>query len=141
VTVLEAVGKWLDTNGTAIYGTERGSFSWNTNANYTRRGNTLYIHQQYWPGATPAADWLTFYQPPSVIAIGGLKPKALSAKLLKSGQKVEFRQDDLQLRLTGLPVSAPDSPSTVIVVECDGEPVIDHEAIRSMWPRYKVGIS
>jgi alpha-L-fucosidase len=50
VTVLEAVGKWLDTNGTAIYGTERGSFSWNTNANYTRRGNTLYIHQQYWPG-------------------------------------------------------------------------------------------
>ena len=34
------------TNGKAIYGTERGSFGWNTNANYTRRGNTLYIHQQ-----------------------------------------------------------------------------------------------
>ena len=63
VTTLEAVGKWLDTNGNAIYGTERGSFSWNTNANYTRRGNTLYIHQQFWPGATPAAEWLTFYQP------------------------------------------------------------------------------
>jgi alpha-L-fucosidase len=141
VTTLEAVGKWLDTNGTAIYGTERGSFSWNTNANYTRRRNTLYIHQQYWPGATPAAEWLTFFQPASVIAIGGLKAKALSAKMLKTGRKVEFKQDEFWLRLTGLPVSAPDSPSTVIAVECDGDPLIDHEAIRSTWPRYKVGIS
>ena len=75
VTVLEAVGNWLDTNGKAIYGAERGDFSWNINANYTRRGNTLYVHQQFWPGHTPAADWLRFYQPQAVIALGGLKTK------------------------------------------------------------------
>ena len=141
VTVLEAVGKWLDTNGKAIYGAERGDFSWNTNANYTRRGNTLYVHQQYWPGHTPAADWLSYYQPEAVIALGGLKPKVLSARLLKTGQKVEFTQNEFSLRLTGLPLEAPDQPATVIEVECDGEPTIDHEAIRSLWPRYKVGIS
>jgi alpha-L-fucosidase len=141
VTVLDAVGQWLDTNGKAIYGAERGDFSWNTNANYTRRGNTLYVHQQFWPGHTPAADWLSYYQPEAVIALGGLKPKVLSARLLKTGQKVEFTQNEFSLRLTGLPLEAPDQPATVIEVECDGEPIIDHEAIRPLWPRYKVGIN
>ncbi len=141
VAILESVGKWLETNGKAIYGTERGTYSWNSNANYSRRGNTLYIHQHYWPGDTPAAQWLPFFQPATVVAIGGLKTKAKSARLLKTGQKLAFTQDEFSLRVTGLPVQAPDSPSTVIEVECEGEPVIDHDAIRSQWPRYKVGIS
>jgi len=141
VTCLEAVGKWLQTNGRAIYETDAGNFSWNVNANYTRRANTLYIHQQYWPGHTPAAEWLTFYQPEAVIAIAGLKPKVLSAKILKTGQHIPFTQDDLTLRLTGLPLQAPDQPATVIEVECDGEPIIDHNATRPLWPRYKVGVS
>ena len=141
VSVLESVGKWLATNGQAIYGTDRIQASWNVNANYTRRGNTLYIVQQFWPGHTPAAEWLTFFQSEAVIAIGGLKPKALSARLLKTGQPVQFTQDEWALRLTGLPLQAPDQPATVIEVECDAEPVIDHETPRAHWPRYKVGVS
>jgi len=138
---LESVGKWLESNGKSIYGTDRADVSWNTNANYTRRGNKLYIHQHYWPGHTPAAEWLTFYQPEVVVAVGGLKPKVLSAKLLKTGQKVDFTQDEFTLRLTGMPLKAPDTPVTVIEVECDGEPAIDHEAMRPLWPRNKAGIS
>ena len=141
VAVLETVGKWLGANGTAIYGAERGQYDGNPNANYTRRGNTLYIHQQFWPGHTPAAEWLSFFQPEAVIAIGGLKAKAKSARLLKSGQKIEFTQDEFALRLTGLPIEAPDQPATVIEVECDADPVIDHGAMRSFWPRLQVGIS
>ncbi len=141
VEVLQAVGRWLDTNGKAFYGTDRCNAGGNVNANYTRRGNTLYIHQHFWPGHTPAAEWLSFYQPEVVIAIGGLKPKALAARLLKTGQKVEFTQDEFSLRLTGLPLEAPDQPATVIEVECDGEPVVDHAAMRPLWPRYRVGIS
>jgi alpha-L-fucosidase len=139
--VLEAVGKWLESNGKAIYETEAGNLRASVNANYTRRGNTLYIHQRFWPGHTPAAEWLTFYQPEAVIAIGGVKPKVLSAKLLKTGQQIQFTQDEFALRLTGLPLTAPDQPATVIEVECDAEPVIDHEAMRPLWPRYKVGVS
>jgi alpha-L-fucosidase len=141
VKVLETVGKWLDTNGNAIYGTERGDFSWNSNAQYTRRGNTLYIHQQYWPGHTPAAEALAFFQPEVVIAIGGLKAKAKAARLLKTGEAVQFTQDEWALRLTGLPIQAPDQPATIIEVQCDAEPVIDHEGPRAHWPRYKVGVS
>jgi len=76
-----------------------------------------------------------------VIAVGGLKPKVKSARLLKTGQSVAFTQDEFSLRLTGLPLLAPDQPTTVIEVECDGEPVINHEAKRPLWPRLKVGIS
>jgi alpha-L-fucosidase len=141
VEILEQVGRWLDSNGDAIYGTERGDLVPNTNSNLTRRGNTLYIHTHFWPGHTPAAEWLSFYQPEVMVALGGVKPKALSARLLKTGQKVEFTQDEFTLRLTGLPMQAPDQPATVIEVECDGEPVVNHETMRSLWPRYKVGIS
>jgi hypothetical protein len=45
------------------------------------------------------------------------------------------------VRFTGLPIVAPDQPATVIEVECDSEPVIDHGVTRALWPRYKVGIS
>jgi alpha-L-fucosidase len=141
VKILETVGQWLESNGKSIYGAERGSFSWNSNANYTRRGNVLYIHQQYWPGETPAAEWLPFFQPATVIAIGGLKTKVKSVRLLRTDQNIRFTQDEFSLRLTTLPSQAPDHPTTVFEVECEGEPVIDHNAIRSQWPRYKVGIS
>ncbi|MDR5728512.1 MAG: hypothetical protein RB191_13880, partial [Terriglobia bacterium] len=62
--------------------------------------------------------------------------------LLKTGQNVTFSQDEpLHLRLTGLPVEAPDSPSTVIEVECESEPIIDAWGMVPLWPRYKVDIS
>lgn len=50
-------------------------------------------------------------------------------------------QDELSLRLTGLPLEVPDQPATVIEIECDGDPIIDHDAKRPLWPRNKAGIS
>lgn len=141
VEVLEAVGKWMDTNGETIYGSERGMLNADASCNYSRKGNTLFVHVYNWPGHTPAAEWLDFYRPEVVVAIGGLKPKVLSARVLKTGKKVEFTQDEFTFRMTGLPMVAPDQPATVIEVECDGEPIVDHAAMRPLWPRYKVGIS
>jgi alpha-L-fucosidase len=135
VRILEAVGQWIDHNGKSIYGTERGDFSWGTFANYTRRGNTLYLHVYYWPGDTPAEQWLSFFQPASVVAVGGLKPKVKAARLLKTGEPIAFEQDEFSARFKGLPKDAPDSPVTVLEIECDGEPVIDHNAIRPRWLR------
>jgi alpha-L-fucosidase len=141
VEILETVGKWLDTNGKTIYDAERMKAEWTTNLNFTRRGNTLYVHVYSWPGHTPAVEWLDFYKAEVVVALAGLKPKALSAQLVKTGKEIEFTQDEFTLRLTDLPLVAPDQPATVIEVECDGEPVIDHSALRPLWPRHKVGIS
>jgi alpha-L-fucosidase len=141
VRILETVGQWLGRNGQSIYGTERGKLSSGNFTEYTRRGNTLYVHVYYWPGQTPAAEWTSFFKPQSVVAVGGLQAKVQSARLLKTGAPVKFEQDAITTRFTGLPDRAPDDPMTVIEVACDSEPVIDHNAIRSQWPRYAVGLS
>ena len=140
VRVLETVGEWLDRNGRSIYGSERGNLRGGTFSQYTKRGNTLYVHVYYWPGHTPAAEWLSFFRPATVVAIGALQAKVKSARLLKTGAAVTFEQSATSLRLTGLPADPPDGPITVIEVECDSEPVMNHESIRPEWPRYSVGI-
>jgi alpha-L-fucosidase len=141
VRVLERVGAWLTVNGRAIYGTDGGaSVSFGNYDNFTRRGKTLYIHVYFWPGGTPAAEWLSFYQPGTVVGVGGVTGKALSARLMKTGQALQFTQDEISLRITGLPVEAPDDLVTVIEVECDSVPSVDHHGIRPLWKRFGVGI-
>ena len=139
--ILEAVGRWLEANGKAIYPTQRGELRSTQNALFTRNGNLLYVLMTSWPGATPAAQWLSYFQPGAVVALGGVNVKVKSARLLKTGASVPFTQNDLSLRLTSLPVAPPDSPVSVIEVECEGEPVVDHQSIRTKWPRYGVGMS
>lgn len=142
VRILETVGNWLEVNGKAIYATDGGaSISFGNYNNFTRRGNTLYVHVYFWPSKTPAAEWLSFYQPKTVVAIGGIRAKVLSAKVLKTGQKIEFTQDDISVHLTDLPENAPDDLVTVLELECDRPPVVDHHAIRPEWRRYGVGVS
>ena len=139
VAVLEQVGDWLATNGAAIYGAEgRAADGFGNYDNFTARENTLYLHVYFWPGKTPAAAWLDFYRPETVIAVGGVRPRVRSARLLKTGQPVAFTQDATTLRLTGLPEAAPDHPSTVIALECDGPAFVDHHQIRTAWKRYGV---
>ncbi len=103
VTVLEAVGKWLETNGKAIYGADRGDFS-------LERQRQLHPPRQHplRPSAVLARPHSRRRLAPLLpaaghIAIGGLKTNVLSARILKTGQKVDFTQDEFSLRLTGLP--------------------------------------
>ncbi len=140
VRILEAVGKWMDKNGPTIYEAERCDAGGMPYANFTRKGNTLYIHVHFWPGDTPAASWLSFFTPQTVVAVGGLRTKVLSAKLFASGKKVNFRQDDISVQFNGLPAKAPDDPVTVIEAECESEPVVNGLYVREHRKRYKVGV-
>ena len=124
VRIMTAVGKWMDRNGAAIYESEPCKVGRSTFANFTRKGNTLYIHVHFWPGQT--------------VAIGGLTVNVKSARLLTTGAKVAFDQDRFRLRFTGLPQAAPDNPVTVIAAECDGEPAQDMDMIRKERPRTRV---
>jgi len=125
--ILSAVGKWMEKNGTTIYDTDRIHADWHTYAGYTRRGNTLYVQVHFWPGET--------------VAIGGLRSKVRSARLLASGQEVRFEQSDVQVKFTGLPATAPDDPVTVLAVECDSEPVINSMDVRQKRKREQVGVN
>jgi len=121
VRILDTVGAWMDKNGQTIHGAERCRVRSSVFANFSRKGNTLYVHVYFWPGET--------------VSIGGLQTKVKSARLLATGKEVAFKQDDFRLQFTGLPATPPDSPVTVIAAECDSEPVQDMMAIRKNRPR------
>ncbi len=57
------------------------------------------------------------------MTIGGVTTKVNKARLLATNQEVTFTQRGRQLIFSGLPAQAPDTPITVIVAECETEPV------------------
>jgi len=126
VRVLTEVGKWMDTNGETIYKSDLCQPRRSTYASFTRTGNTLFMHVHFWPGGD--------------VAISGLMTKVKSAHLQKTKQSVKFTQDPYRVHLTGLPMEAPDSPVTTIVIECESEPKQDTDFVRKNKPRGGVGI-
>jgi alpha-L-fucosidase len=140
IRTLEAVGRWMQKNGPTIYESEPCNATWNPSVDFTRKGNTLYIHVYFWPGETPAANWLSFFRPQTVVAVGGIRAKIKSARLFASGKKLDFRQDDISVQFLGLPAQAPDDPVTVIAAECESEPTVSREYVREHRERYKVGV-
>jgi len=139
-SVLTEVGHWMDKNGPTIYESEPCNAHGHTFAGYTRKGNRLYIHVHFWPAQTIGTQALEFYKPPTVVAIGGMRSKVKAARLYASGKKVDFVQDDISVRFTGLPHDAPDHPVSVIEAECESEPAIDATYVRKNRPRAAVGV-
>jgi alpha-L-fucosidase len=116
VDILTHVGSWMDSHADLIHKADRCQVKRSEMSAFTRRGNTLFIHTYFWPGES--------------FAVGGLKPKALSAKLYPGGQPVKFVQEEWRLRFEALPAQAPDPIATTIAVDFDGEPQQDQQAIR-----------
>ncbi len=124
VRIMTSVGKWMDRNGQSIYQTEKCQPRRSNYAGFTRNGNTLYMHNHFWPGETAT--------------IGGMKTKVKSARLLATGKELKVVQDEFRVRFTGLPAAAPDDPVTTIAIECDGEPRQDTDFVRKERPRHNV---
>jgi alpha-L-fucosidase len=116
IRILTAVGKWMQRNGSTIYGAQKSRVNFSNVAGFTRKGNTLYTHVHFWPGST--------------VTIGGISTKPKSARLLATGKEVPFTLNGTQLTFTGLPAKAPDDPVTVIAAEFDSEPVQRSLAVR-----------
>ncbi len=121
VRILSAVGKWMDRNGTSIYQTEPCQPRRSNYASFTRHGNTLYMHNYFWPGDTAV--------------IGGFMTKVKSARFLATGKEVKFDQDKFRARFLELPERAPDDPVTTLAIECDAEPRQDTDFVRKERPR------
>jgi alpha-L-fucosidase len=108
---LQAIGKWMRTNGEAIYGTEAGPFSISTPPTWGRAtqklkpggDTTLYVHIWNWP-----AD--------GKLVLSGVQQAARSARMLAGEASVHFVPSPEGLVLT-LPGTAPDQDVSVVALE------------------------
>ena len=104
VTGLREMGRWLKTNGEAVYGTTRSPLSRNMVVGYvTERPPKKYVLVYNWSGRE--------------IPIAGVKSRVKAAYILKTGKRVKVRQAGERLFIHGVPRTPPDKPISVIVLE------------------------
>ncbi|OPZ30438.1 MAG: Alpha-L-fucosidase [Lentisphaerae bacterium ADurb.BinA184] len=109
---LEAVGRWLELHGEAIYGVERLPYPYFGAGRLTRRGRRLYLHTFYWPGEmlrVPRLGREVLQAEPGTAAV--------RATVLTTGQPARSRWDGDVLVIEGLPASPPDRADTVIALD------------------------
>ncbi|MEI6212206.1 MAG: alpha-L-fucosidase, partial [bacterium] len=102
---LGAVGRWLDTYGSVIYGhvDRMPNMDWHPLGNWSRKGNTLY----FWCGRWPGKEW----------AIGGFRNELKQVRLLADGRTLPFTQELDRIVIRGLPEKCPDSVAQVSLIE------------------------
>jgi alpha-L-fucosidase len=119
VEPLTGVGKWLAQNGEAAYGkVERFKEGWGFGSgicSLSKKGNTLYA-------------WNWIYPPSGELILGGFTTRLVSARILGTGRKLSFTQEQYRIILQDLPKEGRDAIAgvAVIALEFEGPP----EAVR-----------
>lgn len=117
----EAIGRWLDTHGEAIYGTEPGEVcEFITYGRQTLKGNNLYLILRFWDGKP-------------VLRLAGLETRVREATLLTTGQPLQVEQTTDELFLSGLPQERPTELFPVIKLTCEGKPAARPWAVDRLW--------
>jgi len=109
VNILKNIGKWMDTNGESIYGTDRSPLAIQSWGEVTQKGNTLYLHVFQWPDN-------------GKLVVGGLNAKVEKAVLIADPEKKSLKCAPLSNRdlVINLPEAAPDSLNSVIKLTYSG---------------------
>ena len=101
---LQALGMWLDRNGTSIYGTRAGPVPPRAWGATTQRGDSVFVH---------VLDW-----PDPVLSLPPLGAKVVRATLLASRAAVRVAEGSDGVVLT-LPPAPSDEPDRVVVLQLD----------------------
>lgn len=104
---LAAIGRWMKTNGEAIYGSSASPFESLPWGRATAKGGRIYLHVFDWPAT-------------GRLEVPGLGDDPRSARLLGGGA-VRFNRVEGDLVLS-LPAAAPDPICTVVALEFDRAP-------------------
>jgi alpha-L-fucosidase len=105
VTRLSAMGKWLEVNGTAIYGTTASPYGKPEWGRFTQKSRNIFAHIFEWPASAS-------------ITIPDPRLEVTKAYLLadKGKQSLNTEKTESGLRIN-LPPTAPDSIASVVVIE------------------------
>jgi len=109
VHILNGLAKWMDKNSESIYKTTKTPLPFQSWGVSTRKGNLLYLHVFHWPQN-------------GKLLVGGLKSDISKAYLLADPAKKPLafkRLGSLDMGIN-LPLQAPDTVNTVIVLETKG---------------------
>ena len=107
---VEAIGRWLEVHGEAIYGSEGGDVcEMITYGRQIIKGDNLYLVIRFWDRG-------------DTLRLAGLQTRVRRAVLLTTGQELEVEQDENALVLKGLPAEPPTPLFPVIRLECAGRP-------------------
>jgi len=126
---LRAVGRWLKTNGEAVYGAGPTPFGDELGEPSARgskdlRGNPLFLSRHEWRVTTkPGRLYFTFFQEPRVsFELPAMKNAVKRAYRLADGAPVEVKVEH-GVRTLAIERPAIDPMATVVVVEIEGDRV------------------
>jgi alpha-L-fucosidase len=115
---LHAIGRWMDVNSQAIYGTDAGPYAYEFDwGRITRKTGKLYLHFFEWPKED--------------LHIYGLKNRVVSASLLaEPTAQVQVKQThdatlDHHVLTLSLPRQQPDPHVSVVALEIEGDAAVD----------------
>ena len=105
--------------GDSIYGSRRSTVGYSSFGQFTQRGNTIYLHVDYWLGTE--------------LVLAGVAARVKTARFLDGGKPVRFEQDGEWIRLKDLPAAPPYQLGPVIAVEFAELPVQESKAARIVY--------
>ena len=121
LAILNGIGHWWKTNGESIRGTSRTPLAVQAWGETTAKSNLLYLHVFIWPRD-------------GKLIVGGLKTGVKGAFLLSDPKRASLateRVNSLDL-LVKVPAQAPDKVDSVVVLQCEAEPVGDPTRLLSL---------
>lgn len=124
--IQDEMGKWLKTNGDAIYGAGSGMFrpsgviEFNTYGWQTTKGNSLFCIFRFWHGEP-------------TLVLRGIQTELLSAKLLGSRGFLRFTQQNEEIAIMGLPEKIPNSLFPVLKLEFKDIPRATGKYQYNLW--------